>query len=255
MGVMTSPLLGRTALVTGSTSGIGAAIARTLAGAGAHVLVAGRDTVRGEQVVAEIEKDGGRAAFAVADLAGAPDDLRAFAEHAVETLGGTLDILVNNAAVYPVGPTEQLADADLARMLDVNVRAPHVLTGALAPAMAARGSGVIVNVGSWMAETGTAGAAMYSATKAAVHQLTRGWAAEYGPRGVRVVTVVPGTTLTPGNEAYRPVLDAITAGTPAGHVVLPQDVADGVLFLAGDGARMLHGAALHVDGGITATRL
>ena len=140
-------------------------------------------------------------------------------------------------------------------MLAVNVRAPHVLVGATAPAMAERGSGVIITIGSWMARVGSPFAAMYSATKAADEQLTRSWAAEYGPRGVRVNTVAPGATLTPGNEAARAVLDAMTVGTPAGVVVRPEDIARGVLYLASDDAVMVHGSTLAVDGGISATRL
>jgi NAD(P)-dependent dehydrogenase (short-subunit alcohol dehydrogenase family) len=139
-------------------------------------------------------------------------------------------------------------------MLAVNIRAPHVLVAAGAPAMAERGSGVIINIGSWMARVGSPFAAMYTATKAADEQLTRSWAAEYGPRGVRVNTVAPGATLTPGNEAARAVLDAMTATTPAGVVVRPHDVARGVLYLASDDAAVVHGITLSVDGGITATR-
>jgi len=120
-------------------------------------------------------------------------------------------------------------------MLAVNVRAPHVLVAAIAPAMADRGSGAIVNIGSWMAQVGSPFAAMYIATKAADEQLTRSWAAEYGPSGVHVNIVAPGVTLTPGNEAHRPVLDQMTAGTPAGVVVQPEDIADGVVFLVSDG--------------------
>ncbi|SDT00162.1 SDR family NAD(P)-dependent oxidoreductase [Actinoplanes derwentensis] len=250
-----SRLTGRTALVTGSTSGIGAATAVALAEAGAHVLVSGRDADRGKGVVERIRATGGHADFLASDLAGDYGRLRGFAADATSLLGGRVDILVNNAGVYPVSATEDLADADLDRMLAVNVRAPHVLVAALAPAMVTAGGGVVITIGSWMASTGTAGGAMYTATKAAAEQLTRAWAAEYGPRGVRVNTVAPGVTLTPGNEAYRPVLDAMTAATPAGVVVRPQDVARGVLFLASDDAAMIHGTTLYVDGGISATRL
>lgn len=140
-------------------------------------------------------------------------------------------------------------------MLAVNVRAPHVLVGALAPAMAERGSGAVVTIGSWMAQVGSPLAAMYTATKAADEQLTRTWAAEFGPSGVRFNPVAPGVTLTPGNEAHRPMLDHLTAGTPKGSVVLPEDIADGVVFLVSDAARAIHGITLYVDGGITATRL
>lgn len=248
-------LAGRTAIITGSTSGIGAAIARTLATHGAHVLVSGRDEARGQALIKEIESAGGRADFVAADLAGSYAQLRSFAQDAVHALGGTLDILVNNAGLYPATSTEDLADADLDAMLAVNIRAPHVLVAALASGMARRGTGVIINIGSWMAQVGSPIAAMYTATKAADEQLTRSWAAEYGPRGVRVNTVAPGVTLTPGNAAYRAQLDAMTAVTPAGRVVQPQDIADAVLYLASDDAGMIHGTTLYVDGGITATRL
>jgi len=248
-------LTGRTAVVTGSTSGIGAAIAATLAEHGAHVVVSGRDVDRGAKVVTQIHEAGGKADFVPADLCGSYGDLRAFAAGATETLGGQVDILVNNAGIYPVTPTADLPDADLDAMLANNIRAPHVLVGALAPAMAARGSGAIVTIGSWMAAVGSPFGAMYTATKAADEQLTRSWAAEFGPSGVRVNALAPGATLTPGNEVARAILDAMTAKTPAGVVVQPQDIADGVLYLVSDAARMVHGTTLYVDGGITSTRL
>ena len=246
---------GRTAIVTGSTSGIGAAVAVALAADGAHVVISGRDTARGHDVVERIRTAGGRADFLAADLGGSYADIRTFTSAATDLLGGRVDILVNNAGVYPATSTPDLPDADLDAMLAVNVRAPHVLVGALAPAMADRGSGSIVTIGSWMARVGSPYAAMYTATKAADEQLTRAWAAEFGPRGVRVNTVAPGATLTPGNEAAREVLDQLTAGTPAGVVIRPGDVAHAVVFLVSDDASMIHGATLDVDGGITATRL
>ena len=250
----TQPLAGRTALITGSTSGIGAAIARTLAAQGAQVAVSGRDPARGQAVVEEIVQAGGAAVFVPVDLAGSYAQLRAFAAAATDALGGQLDVLVSNAGIYPATLTHELADADLDAMLAVNVRAPHVLVGALAPAMAARGSGVVVVVGSWMARVGSPYAAMYSATKAADEQLVRSWAAEYGPQGVRVNAVAPGATLTPGNVHAREALDGLAATTPAGRLVLPEDIAAGVAYLVSDGARMVQGSVLSVDGGISATR-
>ncbi|HEX4219509.1 MAG TPA: SDR family oxidoreductase [Acidimicrobiales bacterium] len=246
---------GRSALVTGSTSGIGAAVARSLAARGVQVVVSGRDSTRGRQVVDDIAAAGGKAEFAVVDLAGTYTELRDFAALACELVGGQLDILVNNAGLYPVSATEELADADLDAMLAVNIRAPHVLAAFYAPAMAERGSGVIVNIGSWMARVGTPYGAMYTASKAAAEQLTRNWAAEYGPRGVRVNTVAPGVTLTPGNEAFRNLVDAMTMTTPAGIPMRPDDIAAAVDFLASDQATMIHGTILSVDGGIDSTRL
>ena len=242
-------------MVTGSTSGIGAAIARALAAEGALVAVSGRDARRGAEVVDAITRDGGRAVFVASDLAGTYNDLREFAARASEALGGQVDILVNNAGIYPATSTPDLPDTDLDAMLAVNVRAPHVLVAELAPAMAGRGHGVIINIGSWMARTGSPYAAMYTATKAALEQLTRAWAAEYGPSGVRVNTVAPGATLTPGNESSLEILQQMTASTPAGTVVKPDQVAAGVVFVASDDAAMLHGTILDVDGGISATRM
>ncbi|WBQ04395.1 SDR family NAD(P)-dependent oxidoreductase [Kribbella sp. CA-293567] len=250
-----TPFAGRTALVTGSTSGIGAATAHLLAARGAHVIVSGRDAARGDDIVTAIRAAGGKADFVAADLAGDAGTVREFATRAIAVAGGRIDILVNNAGTYPATLTPDLPDAALDAMLAVNVRAPHVLVAQIAPGMADRGSGVIVTIGSWMALVGSPFAAMYTATKAADHQLTRAWAAEFGPRGVRVNTVAPGVTLTPGNEADLAIVEQMAATTPAGSPVSPDDIAYAVAFLASDEARMIHGATLHVDGGITATRL
>ncbi|CCQ15370.1 putative short chain dehydrogenase [Rhodococcus sp. AW25M09] len=247
-------LIGRTAVVTGSSSGIGAAIGTTLAAHGASVIISGRDAARGAAVVDRITADGGMATFVSVDLCSSYQDIRDFARAANVALGGRVDILVNNAGIYPATATADLPDDQLDAMLAVNVRAPHVLVGELAPSMAERGSGVIVNIGSWMAAMGSPFAAMYSATKAADEQLVRSWAAEFGPRGVRVNALAPGATLTPGNEDARSVLDSMTAGTPAGKVLSPQNIADGVLFLVSDSAAMVHGTTLYVDGGIAVTR-
>jgi NAD(P)-dependent dehydrogenase (short-subunit alcohol dehydrogenase family) len=253
--VLARPFEGQVAVVTGSTSGIGRAIARVLAARGAHVIVSGRDEARGSTVVKEIGSDGGRADFVAVDLARGADAVRDFAARATEAAGGRVDVLVNNAGVYPATATADLPDAALDTMLAVNVRAPHVLVAELAPAMARRGSGVIVTIGSWMASVGSPFGALYTATKAADEQMTRTWAAEFGSRGVRVNAVAPGVTLTPGNEQALPVIERMTAGTPAGRPVSPEDIAYAVAFLASGEARMIHGVTLYVDGGISATRL
>jgi 3-oxoacyl-[acyl-carrier protein] reductase len=248
-------LVGKTVVVTGSTSGIGEAIARVLAASGAAVVISGRDAARAQQVVDAVAQSGGQAFAVAADLAGSPDSVRTFARKATAALGGQVDIVVNNAGVYPVTATEDLADSDLEAMLNVNIRAPHVLVGAIAPGMVERGTGHIVNIGSWMGRIGTSSGAMYTASKAAIEQLTRNWAAEYGPRGVRVNTVAPGATLTPGNAAYSTALDAMTAGTVAGRPVRPIDIAYAVRFLVSDEAAFIHGSILDVDGGMDSTRL
>ncbi len=139
--------------------------------------------------------------------------MRALAAEARTQLGGHVDVLVNNAGVYPGGPTESLEDDTVDALLATNIRAPHVLVAALAPGMAERGSGHIVNIGSWMARVGVPFMALYPATKAAVEQLTRAWPPSTGTRGIRVVTVAP-ERRDPGNADSADVLAAMTQGTP-----------------------------------------
>jgi len=245
----------RTALVTGASSGIGEAIAHELAAAGMTVAVHGRDEHRTRAVATAIEERGGRAVPVVADLSQNADVVRALAAQALTQLGGRVDVLVNNAGVYPGGPTESLSDDTVEALLATNIRAPHVLVAALAPSMVSRGGGNIVNIGSWMARVGVPFMALYPATKAAVEQLTRAWAAEYGQRGIRVVTVAPGATATPGNADSADELAAMTQGTPAGRPVQPVEIARAVRWVVSDEAFFVNGGTIDVDGGIASTRM
>ena len=238
---------GRTALVTGSTDGIGVAIARTLAAGGAKVIVSGRNAERGEQVVQSILDRGGEARLAAADLSTA-DGIRALAAAA-----GPVDILVNNAAMLVAPqPTIDVPEDVIDQALATNIKAVFLLTGLLAPAMADRGTGAIVNVGSINGLVGMAHSALYSATKAAIHSLTKSWAAEYGPSGVRVNTIAPGPTITPILAAHADRIQRIIARAPSQRPSTPEQIAAAVAFLVSDNAANIHGATLSVDGGLSA---
>jgi NAD(P)-dependent dehydrogenase (short-subunit alcohol dehydrogenase family) len=241
-------LEGKTALVTGATSGIGRATAIALAAAGAHVLVAGRSEERGQQTVDTIHAAGGKADFLTATLHDA-ESARNLARRATDAGGGRVDILVNNAGGGAFGPTAGTTEETFDDMFGVNVRVPFCLVSELAPAMAARGSGAIVNVSTMVAGFGFAGMALYGSTKAALNLLTKAWAAEFGSSGVRVNAVAPGPTRTEGVEMMGEALDQMAAPAPAGRVASPDEIASAIVYLASDDASFVHGAVLPVDGG------
>ncbi len=248
---MTADLTGSIALVTGGNSGIGRATAARLAANGAHAIVTGRDTTRGDQSVERIRSAGGKADFVAASLSGEAS-ARELARKAVELGGGHIDILVNNAGIFPFGPTASHTEADFDGVYDVNVKVPFFLVAELAPAMAARGKGSIINVTTMVAHFGQPGMALYGSSKAALVLLTKAWAAEYGPSGVRVNAVSPGPTRTEGTAPMGEALDQLAATTPHGKPGLPDDIAAAITYLATDDAAYVHGAILPVDGGRTA---
>jgi NAD(P)-dependent dehydrogenase (short-subunit alcohol dehydrogenase family) len=244
-------LEGRTALVTGSTSGIGEAAAEALAGAGAHVVVSGRDGVRGGKVVAAIRERGGRADFVAADLALA-EHVAALARDAERALG-RVDILVNNAGLVQFGATAETDERTFDASYALNVKAPFFLTAALAPRMASRGWGRIVNITTMVAHFGMAGAALYGSSKAALHLLTQAWAAEFGSRGVTVNAVAPGPTRTPGAMQFGDAVEQLARAAPAGRAAAAAEIAAAVLYLSSTEAGFVNGATLAIDGGRAAT--
>lgn len=237
-------LEGKTALVTGATSGIGRATAVQLAKQGATVIVHGRDAGRATQVIEEIELSGGKARFISADLSD-PKAAIALAEEA-----GDVDVLVNNAGFSWFGPTPDL-DADvLDSLFASNVQSVYLLTAAIGPKMAAKGSGSIINLASMAGTIGLAGGAAYGATKAAIASLSQSWAAEWGSNGVRVNAVAPGPVYTGG--AAKENIDGLATTTLLGRGAQPEEIAEAIGFLASPRASYVTGAVFPVDAGRTA---
>ncbi|GGU67650.1 SDR family NAD(P)-dependent oxidoreductase [Lentzea flava] len=236
------------ALVTGATSGIGRAIAVKLAEEGATVYFTGRRAELGKETVELIEKAGGTGHFIVSDIASI-DDVRKLAAEV-----GEVDVLVNNAGIFPFSPTPEQSLEDYQRVFDVNVRGTYFLTAALAPAMVAKGKGSIVNVSSIAAVVGTPIGSVYNASKAAMDALTRSWAVEFGQAGVRVNSIAPGPIRTDAAvEGAGEMFTAITELTALKRVGEPEEIAEAVLFLASDRSSYITGTVITADGGYVAS--
>jgi NAD(P)-dependent dehydrogenase (short-subunit alcohol dehydrogenase family) len=235
-----APTLPR-ALVTGGTSGIGRAAAIQLARDGFEVLVHGRDVDRGRSSIYAIATAGGRGKFIAGDLS----DLAALRKVADEARD--VDVLVNNAGIAIFAPTADLSPEQFEAQFAANVRAPYFLVAAIAPRMAARGKGSIVNVSSVVSTIGLPGAAAYSATKGALDALTRAWAAEYSPQGVRVNAVAPGPIFTP--IADHGVIASLGETTLLKRAGNDDEIAAVISFLASSRSSYLTGSVIAADGG------
>ena len=243
---MSARLANKTALVTGATSNIGRAIATSFALEGANVAVSGRSSSRGGEVVQEITRAGGQAQFLAADLDGSAFASRTLADDATRALGGRIDILVNNAGIFPGSTTPTVDEVMFDEVYAVNVKAPFFLTAAIAPEMSARGSGSIINLGSWVARLGIPVGALYASTKGAIETLTRAWAAEFGSPGVRVNAISPGVVRVPiENDPAA----AMMRGTPYGAFGTPDAIAHAAVYLASDESQFVNGTVIDVDGG------
>ncbi|RIR86909.1 SDR family NAD(P)-dependent oxidoreductase [Mycobacteroides abscessus] len=245
-------LTGKKALVTGASKGIGAAIARDLASAGAHVAVHCSASKSGaDQVVKSIEDSGGQAFAIQADISSPASVEELFSE--LRTRFDKLDILVNNAGVYEMGAVESVTAAELQRQFSLNVfglaiTIAEALTNALHPGSS------IVNIGSSVTSFTPANSLVYTASKGAVDAITGTLSKELGPRGIRVNSVNPGLTVTDGMQSsafssreFRTEIENIT---PLGRIGVPEDIAPAVTFLASDRASWITGEILVIGGGL-----
>jgi 3-oxoacyl-[acyl-carrier protein] reductase len=246
-----SSLQGKVAVVTGASKGIGAAIARQLAAAGAAVVVNYDSSRAGaEKVVKEIAAAGGRALAVQASVAKEQDVKRLFDE--AEAHFGRVDVLVNNAGVYAFAPLEQVTEAEYRRQFDTNVLG--TLLASREAARRIKGPGSIINLSSVVSENPLPGSSVYSATKGAVDAITQTLAKELGARGIRVNSIAPGPVRTEGfaqtgfegSEAGQ----HLVAGTPLGRLGEPGDISRVALFLASEESAWLTGERISASGGL-----
>jgi len=244
-------LTGKVAVVTGASKGIGAAIAQELAKDGASVIVNYSSSgQQAEAVVAKIKAAGGKAKSVRADVS-QPGEAKQLIDTAVSEFG-RVDILVNNAAVYDFLPLEQVTEAHFDRMFNLNVKGLLFTTQAAAGAFGDRG-GSIINIGSMASQTPPPGSVVYSATKGALDVITKGLAAELGPKKILVNAVLPGPVETEGAQSmdnWDQFKNMLVPRTPLGRVGQPRDIATVVSFLASDDAGWITGQIIPAAGGL-----
>ncbi|QDY75836.1 SDR family NAD(P)-dependent oxidoreductase [Streptomyces qinzhouensis] len=247
-----SALQGKVALVTGGSRGIGAAIVRSLAREGADVAftyVSATSEEKAKALVAEVEAAGRRAIAVAADSA-VPEAVTAAVGRTVAELG-RLDVLVNNAGIFPYGPVEDVSAEELDRVLAVHVKAPFTAVQAALPHLPEGGR--IISVGTNFTDRATmTNIALYTMSKAALGGLTRALARELGPRGITVNTVNPGPTATDMNPVDGEGAEEVRTSTALGSFLTPEDIAATVVHLAGPGGRLITGTAITVDAGVNA---
>ena len=245
---------GRVAIVTGGGRGLGAALARGLAAAGAQVVLAGRQLARCQEVVEKIQGEGGQASAIAADISVTADRCRLIS-HTVDAFGG-IDVLVNNAAILKPHLVLKVTEDELDEIWAVNLKGPVLLAQAAHPHLRA-GGGVIVNVAAAGAFQPMAGIGAYSAAKAALVNWTSTMAKEWAPDGIRVNNLVPGPVATdmilPRDAERRVEFESqMSAQTLVGRLAAPEDLAAAVVFLCSDQSAFMTGRSLFMDGGLLA---
>jgi 3-oxoacyl-[acyl-carrier protein] reductase len=245
-----SDLKGKVAVVTGASKGIGAAIAKSLSAAGAAVVVNYSSSKDGaDRVVAEIKANGGKAIAVKGDIGKAADVRRLFDE--TKKVFNKLDVLVNNAGVYKFLPLEEITEDEFHREFNINVLGTILATQEAVKHFGPNG-GSIINMSS-IASAGVPEAAVYSGAKSAVDAITRGLAAELGPRKIRVNAIAPGGVETEGTHSGgimgSDLEKAMVAGTPLGRIGQPDDIARVAVFLASDDSAWITGERLTASGG------
>ena len=246
-----SVLKGKTAIVTGASKGIGAAIARSLAKAGASVVVNyASDKAGADRAVADIEAAGGKAIAVQGDVSKEADVLKLF--EATDAAFGKVDVLVNNAGVYQFAPLEEVTVEHFHRHFDINVLGALLATREAAKRFGDSG-GAVINVSSLASQVAVPTASVYSATKGAMDVLSRVLAAELGPRNIRVNSLNPGAVETEGTHTAGVIGSELeqqfVAQTPLGRIGQPDDIADVAVFLASDAARWVTGQTINATGG------
>lgn len=242
-------LKNKVVVVTGAGSGIGRAIAHLFSGEGARVVIAEIVTEVGKALAADLQEKGRDAMFIATDVADSRS-VNDFFEKAVSTFG-RVDILVNNAGVISDGFLTKTDDEQWKRIIDVNLTGTFNCGRAAASIMIEQGRGVIINATSVVALYGNIGQSNYIASKAGVIGLTRAWARELGPKGIRVNAVAPGIIETRMTENIpEKIKEMFRKRTPLGRFGRPEEVAQAYLFLASDEASFINGVVLSVDGGL-----
>jgi NAD(P)-dependent dehydrogenase (short-subunit alcohol dehydrogenase family) len=254
MGLEIFSLEGRIALVTGGSKGLGEAMARALAGAGADIVTCSRHLKEVEQTAASIAKDSGRRVLALECDVTRRDQVEAMVKRAIAERG-KIDILINNAGYAKKDPMLEADDEYWNYVLQLNVTAPMYFARAVGRHMAQRRSGKIINMGSIYAYRGSNGKAAYAISKGAVLQMTRSLALEWAQYNIQVNCICPGSFYTPMNAVAlsKPeVVEMLAKKIPMGRSGQPEELAGVAIFLASDASRYVTGTSITVDGGWTA---